>query len=139
MLLVMLSGVALCLAGVGTLPGVYVAVGMLVVAMAFLGMGNGAVFQLVPQRFPDRVGLMTGLVGAAGGLGGFLLPNVLGQVKDRTGSFGVGFYACAAAVALGFAALVCLGPVWRRKWTVESAIRAGLLKTSSVLEEEQAA
>jgi MFS transporter, NNP family, nitrate/nitrite transporter len=46
-------------------------------AMAMPGMGNGTVFQLVPQRFRDRVGLMTGLVGAAGGLGGFLLPNVL--------------------------------------------------------------
>jgi NNP family nitrate/nitrite transporter-like MFS transporter len=91
MLLVILSGVALCLAGVGTLPGVYVAVGLLVIAMAILGMGNGAVFQLVPQRFPDRVGLMNGLVGAAGGLGDFLVPNVLGQMKDRTGSFGIGF------------------------------------------------
>ena len=38
---------------------------------ALLGMGNGAVFQLVPQRFPERIGLVTGIVGAAGGLGGF--------------------------------------------------------------------
>src|SRR5665213_1237547 len=64
----LLAGVAICLAGVGTLPGVYAAVGLLVMVMAFLGMGNGAVFQLVPQRFPDRVGLLTGLASAAGGL-----------------------------------------------------------------------
>src|SRR5262249_3136683 len=73
MLLAILAGVAVCLLGVGTLPGVYGAVALLVLTMAMLGMGNGAVFQLVPQRFPDRVGLLTGLVGAAGGLGGFLL------------------------------------------------------------------
>ena len=139
MLLVMLAGVTLCLAGVGTLPGVYAAVGLLVMAMAMLGMGNGAVFQLVPQRFPDRVGLMTGLVGAAGGLGGFLLPNVLGQLKDRTGSFGIGFYTCAGAVALGFAALLYLGPVWRRQWSTESAARAGLIKGIERQPEEQAA
>jgi NNP family nitrate/nitrite transporter-like MFS transporter len=127
MLLAILAGVAVCLAGVGTLPGVYGAVALLVLTMAMLGMGNGAVFQLVPQRFPDRVGLMTGLVGAAGGLGGFLLPNVLGQLKDSTGSFGSGFFACAGAVAVGFAALIYLGPVWRRKWNLESAVRAGLV------------
>ena len=51
-------------------------------AMGLLGMGNGAVFQLVPQRFPDRIGLVTGVVGAAGGLGGFFLPTLLGAVKD---------------------------------------------------------
>ena len=131
MLVVMLAGVALCLTGVGTLPGVYSAVGLLVMAMAMLGMGNGAVFQLVPQRFPDRVGLLTGLVGAAGGLGGFLLPNVLGQLKDRTGSFGAGFYACAGALALGFGALLYLGQVWRRQWSTESATRAGLIRPSN--------
>ena len=127
MLLAILAGVAVCLAGVGTLPGVYAAVGLLVLTMSMLGMGNGAVFQLVPQRFPDKVGLLTGLVGAAGGLGGFLLPNVLGSMKDSTGSFGSGFFACAGAVAVGFAALVYLGPVWRRKWNAESAVRAGLV------------
>ena len=40
---------------------------LLFVGMAFLGMGNGAVFQLVPQRYPNEIGVMTGLVGAAGG------------------------------------------------------------------------
>ncbi len=139
MLLTMLAGVTLCLAGVGTLPTVYPAVALLVLAMAMLGMGNGAVFQLVPQRFPDRVGLLTGLVGAAGGIGGFLLPNVLGQIKDRTGSFGIGFFVCAGAVAAGFAALLYLGPVWRRQWTTDSAIRAGLVRSPGLAPEEQAA
>ncbi len=127
MLRSLLLGVALCLGGIATLPSVYPAAALLVLAMAFLGMGNGSVFQLVPQRFAGKVGLMTGLVGAAGGLGGFMLPNILGQLKDRTGSFGPGFAVCSAAVALGFVTLVCLGPIWRRNWTAESAVRAGLI------------
>lgn len=139
MLLAMLAGVTICLAGVATLPSVNVALGLLAVTMALLGMGNGSVFQLVPQRFPDRVGLMTGLVGAAGGLGGFMLPNILGQLKDHTGSYGTGFFTCSATVALGFVALMLLGPVWRRKWSAESAVRAGLATPDTAFAAERAA
>src|SRR5678816_3998376 len=63
-LVVLLAGVGVCVALVGTMPTVSVAVGPLFLAMALLGMGNGAVFQLVPQRFPERIGLVTGVVGA---------------------------------------------------------------------------
>ena len=57
----------------------------------FLGMGNGAVFKLVPHRFPHSTGAVTGIVGAAGGLGGFFPPLVLGVVKDATGTFTMAF------------------------------------------------
>jgi NNP family nitrate/nitrite transporter-like MFS transporter len=57
----------------------------------FLGMGNGAVFKLVPQQFPHSTGSVTGIVGAAGGLGGFFPPLVLGIVKDATGTFTMAF------------------------------------------------
>lgn len=50
---------------------------------AAIGLGNGAVFKLVPQYFPKTVGSVTGLVGAAGGLGGFFPPLVLGISIDR--------------------------------------------------------
>lgn len=63
MLIVLLAGVALCLGGVATLPPASVALALLAGAMAMLGMGNGAVFQLVPQRFAGRVGIMAGIVG----------------------------------------------------------------------------
>ena len=56
------------------------------VMMACLGMGNGSVFQIVPQRFPNEIGVMTGIVGAAGGFGGFLLPNYIlrtNEANDR--------------------------------------------------------
>jgi MFS transporter, NNP family, nitrate/nitrite transporter len=65
-------------------------IGALGVAAA-IGLGNGAVFKLVPEFFPQSVGSVTGLVGAAGGLGGFFPPLVLGFVKEQTGSFLPGF------------------------------------------------
>ena len=65
-------------------------IGALGVAAA-IGLGNGAVFKLVPEYFPGSVGSVTGLVGAAGGLGGFFPPLVLGFVKEETGTFFLGF------------------------------------------------
>lgn len=58
---------------------------------AALGLGNGAVFKLVPQYFPKETGTVTGLVGAFGGLGGFFPPLELGLVRDTTGSYAIGF------------------------------------------------
>jgi NNP family nitrate/nitrite transporter-like MFS transporter len=69
---------------------------------AAIGLGNGAVFKLVPEYFPDTVGSVTGLVGAAGGLGGFFPPLLLGAVRQAVGSYTLGF------IFLGLFALVCL-------------------------------
>ncbi len=69
---------------------------------AALGLGNGAVFKLVPQYFPKETGTVTGLVGTFGGLGGFFPPIELGLVKDATGSYTIGF------LLLSFFALFCL-------------------------------
>jgi MFS transporter, NNP family, nitrate/nitrite transporter len=63
---------------------------------AAIGLGNGAVFKLVPQYFPQSVGAVTGLVGATGGLGGFFPPLALGVIKQQTGSFAGGFVLLAA-------------------------------------------
>jgi NNP family nitrate/nitrite transporter-like MFS transporter len=126
MLLMLLTGISVCLAGVATLPPVPFAVTFLVLAMAMLGMGNGSVFQLVPQRFHGRVGIITGIVGAAGGLGGFLLPSLLGAIKDRMGTFGVGFALFGAVALAGAAALLYLGRVWRQTWSEDAAARAGI-------------
>ena len=87
LLLMLLVAVAGCLAVVSALPPLWVVVTALFMAVGLLGMGNGAVFQLVPQRFADRMGLITGVVGAAGGLGGFFLPSMLGAAKDATGTY----------------------------------------------------
>jgi NNP family nitrate/nitrite transporter-like MFS transporter len=64
-----------------------------------LGLGNGAVFKLVAQMYPGKTGAVTGVVGAAGGLGGFFPPLVLGVVRDATGSYGFGFVLLALFAA----------------------------------------
>jgi NNP family nitrate/nitrite transporter-like MFS transporter len=66
----------------------------------FLGLGTGAVFKLVPEWYPERVGAVTGVVGAAGGLGGFFPPLVMALVKAETGGYALGFVLMAAASAI---------------------------------------
>jgi len=87
--------------GLATLPPLFAGTVLLFATMATLGMGNGAVFQLVPQRFPKEIGVTTGVVGSAGGFGGFLLPTVLGSMKQATGSFSGGFLAFALVGGVG--------------------------------------
>ncbi|HEX6902939.1 MAG TPA: MFS transporter [Thermoanaerobaculia bacterium] len=69
-------------------------------AAALLGLGNGAVFKLVPQYFPKETATVTGLVGAMGGLGGFFPPLLLGFFRDRLGVVWPGFVLLAALAAL---------------------------------------
>ena len=57
----------------------------------FLGAGSGAVFKIVPGEFPDNPGAAAGVVGAAGGLGGFFPPVYVGLVKDAEGTYTYGF------------------------------------------------
>jgi nitrate/nitrite transporter NarK len=66
---------------------------------ALLGAGNGAVFKLVPQLFPNNTATVTGLVGAVGGLGGFFPPLLLGLFRDRTGTLAPGFALLALTAA----------------------------------------
>jgi NNP family nitrate/nitrite transporter-like MFS transporter len=101
-------------------------VALLFVGVGLLGMGNGAVFQLVPQRFPDRIGIVTGVVGAAGGLGGFFLPSLLGIVRDLTGSYGPGLAGCAVVFAVGTLVLLELGTHWTQRWDDSALRQAGI-------------
>jgi MFS transporter, NNP family, nitrate/nitrite transporter len=131
----LLAGAGLCMAGVATLPAAGLALLSLAVGMGMLGMGNGSVFQLLPQRFPDSVGMLTGIVGAAGGLGGFFLPSILGLLKDRTGSFGSGFAVLAALAGSGVIVLLAVRNHWRGTWPEEAAIRAGIMPKPEELDE----
>ncbi len=108
------AGMALIVAAFG--HNIYLNVAVLAIASAALGMGNGAVFQLLPQRFGKDIGVMTGLVGAGGGIGGFYLASSLGYSKGLTGSYLTGFLIFAG---LCFLAMIGLGLVktrWRTTW-----------------------
>ncbi|MBE2258591.1 MAG: MFS transporter, partial [Rhodobacteraceae bacterium] len=98
------------------LPEAWMALLAFVGAMLALGMGNGAVFQLVPQRFRREIGVMTGLVGMAGGVGGFYLASSLGYAKQLTGSYQAGFMIFAALALLALAGLSAVKNRWRTTW-----------------------
>ena len=120
--------------GIRTLLVVYALAGLMLIIVSFgahsagvallgfmltmgtLGVGNGAVFQLVPQRFRKEIGVMTGLVGMAGGVGGFYLAASLGYIKGMTSSYQMGLLIFAG---LCFVALLGLSTVkqrWRTTW-----------------------
>jgi MFS transporter, NNP family, nitrate/nitrite transporter len=133
LLILLLAGFAVCLAGVAIAPPVAVAVALLFLGMGMLGMGNGAVFQLVPQRFGDRIGIVTGLVGAAGGLGGFFLPTLLGAARDLTGSYSSGLFLFAGVFAVGTLVLLELGVRWTGRWHQAAVERSGIFCYRSAL------
>ena len=94
----------------------YATLAVFVAAMLCLGMGNGSVFQLVPQRFRKEIGVMTGLVGMAGGLGGFYLASSLGFSKQLTGSYQTGFLIFAALAIVALVGLTVVKSRWRSTW-----------------------
>jgi NNP family nitrate/nitrite transporter-like MFS transporter len=95
---------------------VWMALALFVCAMLALGMGNGAVFQLVPQRFRKEIGVMTGLVGMAGGIGGFYLASSLGYSKQLTGSYQIGLMIFAALALVALTGLTTVKSRWRTTW-----------------------
>jgi NNP family nitrate/nitrite transporter-like MFS transporter len=76
------------------------------------GLGNGATFQLVPQRWKGKTGLMTGIIGAAGGIGGFYLPVIMGMARESTGSYQLGFVTFGVLASV---ACVCVA-LLQRQW-----------------------
>jgi NNP family nitrate/nitrite transporter-like MFS transporter len=110
----LVAGLALIAAAlVHNLP---VNLALFVVASGSLGMANGAVFQLLPQRFRRDVGIMTGLVGAGGGIGGFYLASSLGFSKGLTGSYQYGFLVFASLCFLAIVGLSVVKTRWRSTW-----------------------
>jgi NNP family nitrate/nitrite transporter-like MFS transporter len=115
MLKILFSAVGMLMLGVGLLPPLAIVTVFLFLGMSCLGMGNGSVFQLVPQRFRQEIGVVTGIVGAAGGIGGFLLPSFLGIFKDVTGSYGIGFFLFAGMAGYCLMALRIVERIWRAR------------------------
>ncbi|WP_440814203.1 nitrate/nitrite transporter [Pseudomonas syringae] len=116
-LTVMYAVAAVGVAAVGfNLPSSWAALALFVAAMLGLGAGNGAVFQLVPQRFRKEIGVMTGLIGMAGGIGGFLLAAGLGSIKQNTGDYQLGLWLFAGLAVLAWFGLLNVKRRWRTTW-----------------------
>jgi MFS transporter, NNP family, nitrate/nitrite transporter len=114
-LMYVLAAAFLALVSIG-MREVWMALVLFVCAMLALGMGNGAVFQLVPQRFRREIGVMTGLVGMAGGIGGFYLASSLGYSKQITGSYQVGLLIFAGLAVVALIGLTAVKSRWRTTW-----------------------
>jgi len=105
-----------------TLPFIAVVL-VFFLTMASLGMANGAVFQLVPQRFAKDIGIMVGIVGAAGGLGGTALIKTLGWSKDAFDGYMVGFLIFAGVTLVAIIGLGMVKTRWRTTWGVQAGGR----------------
>ena len=115
-----LSIVLLALIGTFTLlsaqPSLVLTTILFMACFAALGAGNGALFQLVPLRWPMSTAVAGSMIGEIGALGGAILPNAMGASKSWTGTFGWGFlfYAAFSAVVLG--SLMLFQRQWTRAW-----------------------
>jgi NNP family nitrate/nitrite transporter-like MFS transporter len=130
-LVLLLAGISLCdFAFAAWMPPLGAGIALLVVTYLCFGLGNGATFQLVPQRWKGKTGLMSGIVGAAGGIGGFYLPVIMGMAKESTGSYQMGFATFGVISALAFALVVLHRARWL-KWALpaEGLVVANPLST----------
>jgi NNP family nitrate/nitrite transporter-like MFS transporter len=115
---ILFACITICAFLVATMPSSFLTMLCITsVMMACLGMGNGSVFQIVPQRFPNEIGVMTGIVGAAGGFGGFFLPNdILGPLKQMTGTHVAGFLTLAIVVLIITVVFFAVSRRWKKSW-----------------------
>jgi NNP family nitrate/nitrite transporter-like MFS transporter len=114
--LYLLAAAALIVLSMG-IGSFWPALAVFIVVMAAFGMGDGAVFQLIPARFGREIGTATGFVGMAGGVGGFYLASSLGFSKQLTGSYGAGFLIFAGLALLAFGGLSIVKRRWRADFT----------------------
>ena len=100
---------------------------LLILCFAALGAGNGALFQLVPLRWPTSTAVAGSMIGEIGALGGGLVPNAMGLSKQYLGSYVWGF------VFFGALSLVMLGVmrIMQIRWTRTWAEKGGRARTST--------
>jgi NNP family nitrate/nitrite transporter-like MFS transporter len=147
MLTMLYLGVGVTMLGLSGLPPLLPATLLLFLGMSMLGMGNGSIFQLVPQRFPKEIGVLTGIVGAAGGIGGFFLPNLLGTLRHFSGTFAGGFFVFGLCSIGCAAALLQVSRAWESTFVgqgglatnAETPASASLERTATSLGIEESA
>jgi NNP family nitrate/nitrite transporter-like MFS transporter len=115
------------------MPPLPAGIALLVATYMCFGLGNGATFQLVPQRWKGKTGLMSGIIGAAGGIGGFYLPVIMGIAKESTGSYQMGFATFGGLSAIAFALVVLHRTRWL-EWALprESPLVADAMQPAGV-------
>ncbi len=89
---------------------------LIIVCFAALGAGNGAVFQLVPLRWPLATAVAGSMIGEVGALGGGLVPNAMGLSKQYFGSYSGGFFLFAALAVTMLVMLRVMQIRWTRTW-----------------------
>ena len=126
-LLVLLAGISILdFAFAATMPPLVGGIALLFAMYACFGLGNGATFQLVPQRWQGKTGVMTGIIGAAGGIGGFYLPVVMSMARESTGSYQMGFVTFGCFAALAFVLVVAARSKWMA-WAMSGHIESAHL------------
>ncbi|ALP62180.1 MFS transporter [Paraburkholderia caribensis] len=138
-LVILLAAISLCdFLFAAWMPPMAAGIALLIAMYVCFGLGNGATFQLVPQRWKGKTGLMSGIVGAAGGIGGFYLPVIMGIAKEGTGSYQMGFATFGVLAALAFGLVVLHRARWlewalpKESHVVVEPIRAGVRVDSGV-------
>jgi len=97
-------------------PSLLVTTLLFMLCFAALRAGNGATFQLVPLRWPAATAVAGGMIGEIGALGGSILPNLLGQSKQHTGSYSMGFLIYAGIAMFVFLMMQSFARMWTKKW-----------------------
>lgn len=97
-------------------PSIAVTTLLFMVCFAALGAGNGATFQMVPLRWPTTTAVAGGMIGEIGALGGGILPNLLGQAKQHTGSYSLGFVVYSAIALCVLAMMLLVSRRWTKTW-----------------------
>lgn len=116
-LLVLCTVITLATILASLMPGSpFVMIGLLIVCFSAMGAGNGAVFQLVPQRFKTTTAVAGSLIGEVGALGGGLLPIAMGLSWQYTGSFTLGFLSGTALAMVALATLLIVMKSWTTSW-----------------------
>ncbi|MDQ7981782.1 MFS transporter [Paraburkholderia sp. SARCC-3016] len=122
-LVMLLAAISVCdFVFAAWMPPLGAGIALLVAMYLCFGLGNGATFQLVPQRWKGKTGLMSGIVGAAGGIGGFYLPVIMGMTKESTGSYQMGFATFGGLSALAFVLVVLHRSRWL-EWALPAEAR----------------
>jgi NNP family nitrate/nitrite transporter-like MFS transporter len=89
---------------------------LFMLCFAALGAGNGALFQLVPLRWPLATAVAGSMIGEVGALGGGLIPNAMGLSKQYSGSYFWGFLVFALLAIVMLAMLRVMQIRWTRTW-----------------------